>query len=625
MYKIKFKSMKSKNIGKTILQGLSICFLSAFIIASAPGQCFAENAVGKEFLIEEVSVEPTLIRDPGGESVRFRVNASTPVWGTGNFPESTDMIQFHSDKTNGWISGRIVQYSSAFGTSTYAIEPVRPLVLDRPINNVHVYLSYPEAENPFEDQQMNWSVFPLEVLYTKPRIDQVLVNSRLADQSELIVSDDASKLEFKVALSHYELPSGATPGIYERVTALYARHLEGDTPVFSRVWNNPEGVYQTEVAFSLADFAGYLSPGFNHFELKARGRCQTGCEEFSDVFVVKVFFMDFQGPGNQLNVCHSAGVVHLQGQPEGGYFSGHGVLGDGPYFDPYIAGLGPAEITYYFPIAGQLLKLFKTLDVVLPPVISGPWEVCRNSVVSYEISGNEYSAGFEVVGGEVVDREGDRFWIHWHGTGAGFLDYDSRVGVIRLSVDDVCGGSVEYVVDITKMQSPDSAKLTLVNDNLLVCSDNSAQVYRWYHNSLSQPLGTTFGPYFILPASLTKSSGDRFWVETAYSKNDLGCYALSEPFEYTSKSVNFEYSLEFKAYPNPCLGQLSIFQFGEGAEFHTLRLLDVTGRLRYSEPLYHHGGEITTQLDCSQFEPGVYVLQLIGTNHMASDKIFISK
>ncbi|MHC1708243.1 MAG: T9SS type A sorting domain-containing protein [Bacteroidales bacterium] len=157
--------------------------------------------------------------------------------------------------------------------------------------------------------------------------------------------------------------------------------------------------------------------GYGYWELKYFFTNEFGCNSIASIWVMvnEAPQVALYGPEN---LCLNADAVELTGYPEGGTFSGNGILGN--VFNPAIAGTGNHAISYDFTDANGCSNTASiTINVLEIPQLSinpvGP--LCENNE-AVELTGTPEGGYF--TGTEVWNNY---FYPSWAGTGTYTITY----------------------------------------------------------------------------------------------------------------------------------------------------------------------------------------------------------
>ena len=77
-----------------------------------------------------------------------------------------------------------------------------------------------------------------------------------------------------------------------------------------------------------------------------------------------------------------------------------------------------------------------------------------------------------------------------------------------------------------------------------------------------------------------------------------------------------------KVYPNPTSGILNVNVVGSNNEFN-LQLINLNGRIIYSDKVNSSQGGMSKQIDLSRFAKGVYFVRLFNSNQNSNKKIIL--
>ncbi|MEO0404414.1 MAG: T9SS type A sorting domain-containing protein, partial [Bacteroidota bacterium] len=159
-------------------------------------------------------------------------------------------------------------------------------------------------------------------------------------------------------------------------------------------------------------------------------------------------------------------------------------------------------------------------------------------------------------------------------------------------------------IDTIEVASLPEVELDLINDQLIVNSDD--YTYQWLLNGnpLEGVEGAEFNP---------QDEGEYVVIAT----NDAGCSFTSEPVLYSITNVSEFNQLGVTVYPVPTLKWLNIELDEVGT--YQLEIRSLTGQLIQQESINGN----TTQLDVSNWASGSYVLTVIGTKGTQNIRLLV--
>ncbi|MCX6233498.1 MAG: T9SS type A sorting domain-containing protein [Bacteroidetes bacterium] len=567
----------------------------------------------------------TIIVDPFMSVVKLYVftNDKDTIWGTQN-PFADSLIHFSLNNTYLWSTGDITAYDDP--SNRYDCYSSGNYFFDAPLNTLFFHASYIENAITID------TIITIPVHYAKPLVSVLSINDVAYDDQTLVVNSNTD-VDFEINLNRtldYQDPAG-----YDKIIALEARHNgEGAAP-YTQVWNDPQGVRDFTVTIPLSSIAAELIPGYNIFEFRARGKCaNSALNEFSEIITIKIFYLDFMW-NEELSspVCQDNTVYELTGIPEGGYFSGEGVIASTTLYNPSLATPGVHTITYHLLVEGAEYTVGKELELTALPdfQLTGDREVCLNEYdVSYIISpgpaGYDQITWDNIEGGRIQSLSGDHSQaiIHWHGQGS--LSEMLRTGKITVKMEkDGCMTSKEFLIDIGNTKAPDTSFMMLYNHNLLLCSDTSANYFYWYQNG--ELLQTTQVPYCFLGESFAPAAGAQFYVMTAFELNDAACLTQSNIYLWPGDK-NIGYTLnqsDLVVCPNPNDGNFTVIIPDMDKNEYFITVSDLTGKVITSMSLNPATGRKECMIHGNNWPAGIYLLRLEGYATSLYKKIVINK
>lgn len=558
------------------------------------------------------------IADPYNAIIELYVKTLTPIWGTSNFPDT--LINFSINNTYAWGDGDILSYDPP--SRRYDCASFDVYFFDDTLNSVFFHASYIKNDVNYD------TIVTFPVLYAKPVVKIDTVNGNPYNDQTVVVNS-STDVSFNANLDRayqYIDPEGN-----DKIIALEAS-LNGGGPIL--VWSDPSGVRYENVNFNLSEIPGLgsLNPGYNTFEFRAKGKCKTNCDEYSETFTLQVFYLNFEGLDAE--VCQDDVVYELIGIPEGGYFSGEGIIDKTTLFNPSHASEGTHAITYHYPVDGTEQTFLKNFTYTARPdfelTAASEREVCFNEYdVRYAVSG---TSGYDQVswevmqGGEIqsISENQAEAVIHWHGLMPS--GDTTHTGIINVTMEKGgCIISKEFLTAIGNTKTPDPSYMMIYNKNLLLCSDTTARFFIWYRNNVM--LDTTQKPYFFLGASFIPLACDEFYVMTAYELNAFSCLTMSNLYTYdcVKNNGNTPDQSELIICPNPNDGNFTVLLPDSEENEYLLTVTDLTGKVitcRSVNPLTTRG---ECRINGNDWQSGIYILRLEGNSTSLYKKIIITK
>lgn len=399
--------------------------------------------------------------------------------------------------------------------------------LDNPSSLAEVYIQVNDSEYTYDLAET--------MIYRKPEIQllsyETSIQKEVSFNSQTIVTKDLT-LKVKALIGATEIGS----------------HVDGDevTSVEWMVnnsghWNlqpltNP-GYQKQEV---LIDISGGIGFGMNHIVIRAKGNEPN---EYSETKSFDVFLwgIDKNSISTKLTIFDE-NLYKIPGQPSGGWYTGVGIAGKTPWFDPSTAGAGIHEIVYHYELEGNIF--IDSVEIVVSGKarpefeISGPFQACPQSshkyqLISDDIEGIEWS----VEGGEIVDisNESDEINVKWKSSAFwGQVPPSNRIGYVFATRDssDEETDRKTLIVDIGDIDAPRTPTLFFgdIDHRLLICNSDSVNLYKWFklpattifpddtlNISLPDAFATSTKPYIYLPSKPEENSV--FFVELANYSN----------------------------------------------------------------------------------------------------------
>lgn len=142
-----------------------------------------------------------------------------------------------------------------------------------------------------------------------------------------------------------------------------------------------------------------------------------------------------------------------------------------------------------------------------------------------------------------------------------------------------------------------------------------------YSNAGASPILIANDPTFDQPgfSSIMYDTGDQRWWAGFLNSN-----AFESPYIRVNTDADFsidELAIDFKAYPNPTAGEVTL-EVSQGGTY-TIELVDMLGKVVDSQEVSINGNERLTR-DYSQVNKGIYLLNLIGEDATETIKLTVN-
>jgi len=412
-------------------------------------------------------------------------------------------------------------------------------------------------------------------------------------------------------------PACSSPN--NHITQVLASFNDGE---LVSVWEGYE-YNQVEVTFNITQLnPDGLQPGENKLMIWALGDQPN---ELSDPDSTYIFYHDFDYGELEANtICRYDSNYRLTGLPEGGYFSGEGIVGNTNIFNPSLVpeSVNTVVITYEYPVYGTISSVQKEIYLLNIPVLSleGSLQVCSNATDEpYQITLNDdislYTIDWHITGGDTLEGKGTNSskLIHWgQAPGPGKIN----VKAYPLSPGQGCFAENEFIIDIDPTTVPDKSFL-LLQDKLLVCSYPSANYYIWYKND--ECLDTTENQqYYFLGPDFSLNETDVFYVCTAFDISADSCCTKS--FLYPGENENPDKATLFNnfftsheglnIYPNPNNGQFTVSVLNEFSGKATFKIFNMYGQEVYGGSFIKENEHFSKSFNLEFLTAGLYLVEI---------------
>lgn len=579
-----------------------------FVLSGAHHKIFSQNSDIQYILLQRPA--QVIVLDPAKKDIQIQIKMNNLVdWGTVDHTG----IGFISLSDNiSWVP-TLVEYSGNGVEPFYVCKYFADAYFIEDTNNIYLWLH--DEANSID------TVASFTIIYDKPQVEllTVLASDSLPSSRHYVVY--GSNPQFKVKANSLFISPAEDSFITKIVLTDNATTLD------TTLWENLNGVSEVVITIDLPNMFS-LEPGDTRtFTLVAYGRSNlsyTGPPETSREFSFTLTYLSLEGP---VEICKVNEEIALTGLPEGGIFSGNGIISGTQWFNPSLANIGLNTVTYFFKIDGTEFSTVITIRVIDKPALTleGPRQVCKNSTdVLYTISNPNadynYTWTFDGIIEIIYSNNYDTSIVHWNTT--------QTEGTILITLEpkdatQACPASFEYLIDIDPDAAPDKPCICFGDKNkrLLLSSVTDAAYYEWYLNG-EELLGSSKTPYFYLTDEIYVdfqiSDQSVFTVRIAFQ--ETGCYttgymcaeimcAGNDEFSFLNPSTAPGDELIISLQSNPVTDNLNIKTEGNYQGRFEIQLHDMTGTLVYSDQLTR---VMTVEYYQAEFQarpaPGIYIL-----------------
>jgi hypothetical protein len=538
-------------------------------------------------------------------------------------------IGFFSLNNNYSWENKAVTHTTAFEPYYKAVSPVYNF--DKENNTVCFWL-YDQNDGHTID-----STTCFDIVYNKPQV--VLLNVEPADQVP-------GKPLYVVYESNPDLTVNAESFFPSSEVSSFITKIElkdESNSFYYPLWENASGLSQKEITAALPGVFT-LEPGATRcFALRAIGRTAIGYSgpvETSEEFSFCLTYMTTNFPDT---ICQVNSYISLEAHPEGGSFSGNGIIENTNLFNPSLANANSYNtITYKFIYEGSEFSVSEDIYVSNLPAVNleGDLEVCANStdviytILNAETAKYDYIWKFTGVA-EILDSNDVSVTVHWQANPA---SYTGRIDISLQGKNQTqCPATFEYLVDIDRDDAPDKPCVCFgdIGRSLLLSSNTTASYYEWWTTE-GDSVGTTLAPYFYLTSDIKKYHNiDATTTFIVRISNQLtGCYTTGYMCEQQEcagielssfQGVGEKEGLTVSVLDNPVHGNMILKVSGTWSGRFEVNVYSMSGVLMFS------GSEMKTSpvqdysaaLD-SKLSPGVYlVVGQFGNNLTSPVKMIV--
>jgi hypothetical protein len=376
------------------------------------------------------------------------------------------------------------------------------------------------------------------------------------------------------------------------------------TPNFALTSGTPSGGLYIGTGVNAGNFFSSIS-GIGKFGITYIFVDANGCQGRS-VDSIEVFAKPNATFAALNNLCEDAASITLNtGAPAGGVYFGTGVSSGS--FDPSITGAGTFTLGYgYTDVNACSDTAYRSITVdTLPTVSFGVLNpVCEDAMPVALSGGNP--AGGAYSGSGVT---GTQFDPATTGTGTFTLTY---------SYTDAngCSNQATSAMEVIALPTFDLGNDTSLcpKQSLTLDPGQAGMIYLWSNGDTTQTLAV-------------KAAGAYHLLITDPSSTAMCSYSDTISVDFTEVCTGFEEDKAgavIRVYPNPNNGRFILKISGNNAA-NKIVILDVRGRLMQSFDIRNEGKETVYSIDISEYENGMYYLQISGNNFMEVHRITISK
>lgn len=579
-----------------------------FVLSGAHHKIFSQNSDIEYILLQKPAQVNVL--DPARKDIQIQIKMNNLVdWSTVDHTG----IGFISLSDNiSWVP-TLVEYSGNGVEPFYICKYLADDYFMEDTNNLYLWIH--DEANSID------TVASFTIIYDKPQVEliTVLASDSLPASRHYVVY--GSNPQFTVKANSL-FPSPAEDSYITRIVM-----TDNVTTLDTTIWENLNGVSNIVITSDLPHMFSLEAGDTRTFTLVSYGKSNlayVGPAETSKEFSFTLTYLSLAGPSV---VCKVDDEIALSGKPDGGIFSGNGIISGTQWFNPSLANIGLNTVTYFYKIEGTEFSTSITIQVIDKPelTLDGPRQVCKNSTdVLYTISNPDpdynYTWTFDGITGIIYSNNYDSSIVHWNTT--------QTEGTILIALEpkattQACPATFEYIIDIDPDAAPDKPCICFGDKSrrLLLSSVTDAAYYEWYLNGV-ELLGNSNTPYFYLTEEIYEdfqiSDASLFTVRIAYQ--ETGCYttgymcadvmcAGNDEFGLLNPFASSNDDLVISILSNPVTDIMNIKTEGGYLGNLELQLYDMTGSPVWSgllnkvTPTEYFQSKLQARLD-----PGIYIL-----------------
>lgn len=301
--------------------------------------------------------------------------------------------------------------------------------------------------------------------------------------------------------------------------------------------------------------------------------------------------------------CQGPGSYPLSADIPGGFWGGSNGV-NGANFTPSLGSLGTNNIIYQVTVDGCTGD--DTIQVVVQPApvvtITAPSSICTND-------GAVAFTGAPVGGTFGGDLANDGTFANNFGPGTytATYNYDNGFG---------CAGSATVDFDVNALPvasfsySAQCQALTFFNESQFATPTNSSSLWQFGDGNTFNGFNTSYvygvdGNYTVT-LTVTNACGTS---DTSITVQVIKCVGVEENAVVDQLSV----------FPNPTEGLLNVFFTSNKAQNYQINLVDITGKVLYTEYLNNFVGQYNNPMDLTNVASGMYIFRIMGEDGKAAN------
>jgi hypothetical protein len=416
-----------------------------------------------------------------------------------------------------------------------------------------------------------------------------------------ILHDNATvKLSYKDTLISY-------------VTSCWVKGSKTLTGIRYKLGNNPEKPSGKAGTLDLTNF----EPGLNLLLINHETEySKTAYKTDTVKFFYTYFNLDPLFMNGEIWLMDT--LLNMKGYPEGGWFTGNGIVNNSTYFNPVVAGIGNHVLTYHYPYKGKDITVSRNITVSSYGfAISGPLSVCLNSTAKYSITpvnpGFDYGWKIDCAAVTTFNPGKDTITIRWPRilpTGINFctIEVTATHKILKIPFKQ----SILVYLKNNVAYDPQPIFFGDAANKLIICAYKDAYEYRWYRDGSLQ--ATTKKQYYYSAAP-----GKVFMLDLV---TDAQCITrmilpVSSATGYSDQPVPFAQKpdqdklipdLGVLVYPNPVRESLNII-LPPSDESRLMKIFNLASQLVYEMKVIEN--ENILNVDFSKFPSGRYFVQVL--------------
>ncbi len=331
---------------------------------------------------------------------------------------------------------------------------------------------------------------------------------------------------------------------------------------------------------------------------------KNGCAS-SDTVQVKVLASTQVNAGSDIKICTQSGIINLSGSPQGGLWTGQGIVGS--QFNSASSIVGDNILLYTYTNANQCTQT----DTMIATVINSP--VVKIDSIIPVCEGKPFQLSSKSLYTKSI------LWLTH--TGGNFVSATDSNTIYHVSQTDIDNGFVQFDI-LAKGDSVCSYSY----DNKTVKIEPLPAIPIIYTHNDSLFANTAFAWQWMLDTAAISGAVQQFLkpasngIYRVQVSNKYGCTQVSDPYIYVNTGIANLENNQLLIYPNPANAEVIIENNLSDANTF-MQLYDVTGRMVHQQKITGNKSVINIQ----NFAKGIYTIRIISDNQLYERKLLVDR